>query len=129
MSSRVALPGFTPVHLHDTMARLLYSHTVEHVLLLCVTEELQGHLAGAQKDMEEVLQHNLELQRANANMGDQVRQAQLEHLDLMARFEAQSAELTSVKVGTSFYLSMTCRQAVQFLSPEISSPHPCVYLS
>ncbi|KAL0048070.1 hypothetical protein WJX82_006938 [Trebouxia sp. C0006] len=54
-------------------------------------------LAAAQKDVEEVVHHNCELQRVNAAMGDQVRQAQLDQLDLMARFEAQSAELTSVK--------------------------------
>ncbi len=80
---------------------------------LCVAEELQTHLAAeqearravsrdlavAQKDVEEVVQHNCELQRANTAMGDQVRQVQL---DLMARFEAQSAELTSLKVSTFF---------------------------
>ena len=87
-------------------------------------------LAGAQKDMEEVVQHNCELQRTNTAMGDQVRQAQLEQLDLMARFEAQSETRADRCEGRhiSFYLSMTCRQAVQFLSPETSSLHPCVYL-
>ena len=83
---------------------------------LCVAEELQTHLAAeqearravsrdlavAQKDVEEVVQHNCELQRANTAMGDQVRQVQLDQLDLMARFEAQSAELTSLKVSTFF---------------------------
>jgi len=87
------------------------------ILLLCGAGELQRQLvaeqearravsrdlAGARKDMEEVVQHNCELQRATTSMGDQVRQAQLEQLDLMASFEAQSAELTSLKVSTSFY--------------------------
>ncbi len=50
--------------------------------------------------MEEVVQCNQELERVNATMGDQFRQVQVDQLDLMARFEAQSAELTAVKVGT-----------------------------
>ena len=89
---------------------------VQIILLLCGAGELQrqlvaeqeGHralsrdLAGAQKDMEEVVQHNCELQRANTAVGDQVRQVQVEQLELVARFKAQSAKLTSLKVSPSF---------------------------
>ncbi|KAL0024228.1 hypothetical protein WJX77_010549 [Trebouxia sp. C0004] len=56
------------------------------------------HLAGAQKDMEEVVQHNRELQRANANMGEEAHRVHVEQEELRARLEAQSAKLASVKV-------------------------------
>ncbi|DBA89659.1 TPA: hypothetical protein ACH3X2_004551 [Trebouxia sp. C0005] len=75
-------------------------------------------LAGAQKDMEEVMQHNCELQRANAVIGDEARQMQVEQLEMMARFEAQSAELTSVKAELAAQAAGS-RQAVGDLQEQV----------
>ena len=116
MSSRVALPGVTLAHLHHTMARFLQLHNINIILLFCGAGQLQRQLAaeqeahravsrdlaGAQKDLEEVVQHNCELQRANASMGEEAHQVQMEQEEMRARFEAQAAELTSVKVSLCF---------------------------
>ena len=55
----------------------------------------------AQREMEGLVQRNHQLERANGSMGEEAHQVQVEQNEVMARFEAQSAELTSVKVGTS----------------------------
>jgi regulator of replication initiation timing len=116
MSSRVAVPGVARAHHHDTMARCLYLHYVKKFLLFCVAGQLQGQLAaeqqarsavskelaGAHKDMEAVVQHNRELKCANTAMGEENHQLQVEQQELRASLEAQTAELTSVKVSTSF---------------------------
>jgi len=84
------------------------------VLLLCGAGQLEGRLAAekqahsavsqdlvaAQREMEGLLRRNHELERANAAMGEQAHQAQVEQQELRANLEAQSAELTSVKVST-----------------------------
>ncbi|DBA89770.1 TPA: hypothetical protein ACH3X2_004645 [Trebouxia sp. C0005] len=75
-------------------------------------------LAGAQKDREEVVQHNCELQRANATIGDQVRQVQKEQVESMARFEAQSAELASAKAEFAAQAADK-RQAVDDLQEQV----------
>ncbi|KAL0030445.1 hypothetical protein WJX79_005663 [Trebouxia sp. C0005] len=79
-------------------AQLLHDSVVQG-LQRQLHDALEGRTVaeGAQKDREEVVQHNYELQRANATIGDQVRQVQKEQVETMARFEAQSAELASVK--------------------------------
>ncbi len=59
-------------------------------------------LVAAQREMEGLVQHNSELQRANANMGEEACRVRVEQEELRASFEAQSAELTSLKVSTSF---------------------------
>ncbi|KAA6416785.1 MAG: hypothetical protein FRX49_13235 [Trebouxia sp. A1-2] len=55
-------------------------------------------LAGAQKDREEVVQHNCELQRANATIGDQVRQVQKEQKQI----QADAAAKMSKRAGQDF---------------------------
>ncbi len=86
------------------------------VLLFCGAGQLQGQLAdeqqarsavsrdlvAAQREMEGLVQHNHELDRANAAMGEQAHQVQVEQEELRVSLEAQSAELTSVKVSTLF---------------------------
>ncbi len=98
------------------MASCLYFHHVENVLLFCVAEELQGQLAteqqacsavrkdlvAAQREMEGLVQRNHELERANASMGEEAHRVQVGQEEMRARFEAQSAELTAVKVSTCF---------------------------
>jgi len=87
------------------------------ILLLCGAGELQRQLVAeqearravrkdlvaAQREMEELVQHNSDLKRANANMGEEACRVRVEQEELRASFEAQSAELTSLKVSTSFY--------------------------
>ena len=118
------------------MATFLQLHGMKIILLLCGAGELQRQLvaeqegrravsrdvAGAQKDLEEMVQHNIELQRANSTMGDQVRQLQVEQQEMRARFEAQSAELSSVTVSTcvsehDLQSSCVASFSVQVLSP------------
>ena len=115
MVFRVAFPGVTPVHLHETMARCLNLHHVENVLLFCVAEAVQRHLAAeqegrmavskdlvaAQREMEGLVQRNHQLEHVNASMGEEALRVQVEQEEMRARFEAQSAELTSLKVSTS----------------------------
>ncbi len=63
-------------------------------------EAVSKDLVAAQREMEGLVQHNSELQLANANMGEEARRVRVEQEELQARFEAQSAKLTAVKVGT-----------------------------
>ena len=84
---------------------------------LAVAGELQGQLAteqegrraasrdlvAAQREMEGLVQQKHELEQDNAAMGDRAHQVQVEQEELRARFEAQLAELTSVKVGTLLF--------------------------
>ncbi|KAL0047839.1 hypothetical protein WJX82_001227 [Trebouxia sp. C0006] len=56
-------------------------------------------LVAAQREMEGLVRRNqeLELELANANLGEEARQAQVEQQEMRANLEAQPAELTSVK--------------------------------
>jgi len=95
------------------------------VLLLCGAGRLEGQLAAekqahstvsselvaAQREMEGLVRRNrnLELELANAAVGEEAHQVQVEQKEMRASWEAQSAEVTSVKVSTpALSCSKTC---------------------
>ncbi len=70
-------------------------------------------LVAAQREMEGLVWRNqeLELELANAAMGGQAHQVQVEQQELRASWEAQSAELASVKVSTP---GLSCNKTCLF---------------
>ncbi|KAL0048103.1 hypothetical protein WJX82_007750 [Trebouxia sp. C0006] len=54
-------------------------------------------LVAAQREMEGLVQRNHQLEHVNASMGEEALRVQVEQEEMRARFEAQSAELTSLK--------------------------------
>jgi len=90
-------------------------------------------LVAAQREMEGLVRRNqeLELELANANLGEEARQAQVEQQEMRANLEAQPAELTSVKVSTialpcskMCILSLLSHPLFMFLHSAPGSFHP-----
>ena len=109
------------------------------MLLLCGAGRLEGQLAvekqahsavskdlvAAQREMEGLVRRNQELELANAAMGGQAHQVQVEQQELRASWEAQSAELASVRVSTP---ALSCSKTCISLLSLIPSSRSCIQL-